>query len=782
MDREYICTRRMAVFFATAIALATITTRSSISLAQTAGQCVPATDCSNLPDGTLCSDGIWATTGDTCQGGFCRGNLMPRMANSGSPLSAWPTSDQRLDFMLAYGISRGPGNYSNASDGVPMVGGYAVSNLWYTDDNGIQPCNNPPCNRVIGTNFTCETGKRGADQAFIASFDPGFFDRPNVNAFRHYGLFLQKFRKENPKTLWGGYVSMSHCVDHPTAWDNFSRSGNDTPLSTVDCCLLSQTCGKGAGAGLVPNLACGSPYYVNVHDPTIAPLFQYRIAQAVSDFYPLPDFVFLDNAPYFFPDEGQCVPFVSGTDPFKACIQKQGCTLGNNDNFGTDHRGFFVYEQATPVTFQELISHFSGTLRQLNQLNIRGMINVNMEPWWLQTCYEKGKPDVNNPYPAQFLNALLQRDVNGPGHTVANGISVENAFRVPFRFSPARSAFEVQQYREWLKSGIAVALNAYDKPGRWDAAMAMMMREPGQSVFVERDDANALDDPSRFFVATYNGASVNSLPWPKWPSFYGPSVGAAVWNTRWSLPGITPDYFESFYIKRQYDKKSLYVVHALVDKSIQDDGCSTIGSVNLATLLQTDIPSTTFQQLKLGNLTGDPPQDLPKGTFEGGCYTVTNSTIDNDTDFFTLASSDCGHNPPDQCAIDVEVAIGIVCLNPNPDPNGIQPPPDTVPVRGVSISPNEVVFGGTAIGTVTIDPPAIPQNVTVTLNASAVQPVAKVPACVVVLAGSTTATFTITTTSPPQPTKLVTVTISASAGGVTRSNILNVVRELPPGG
>jgi hypothetical protein len=660
MDRESVCTRRVAVFFAAAIALATFTTLSPIGLAQTAGQCVPATDCSNLPDGTLCSDGIWATTGDTCQGGFCRGNLMPRMANSGSPLSAWPTSDRRLDFMLPSAVSRGASSYSYASDGVPMVGGYAVSNLWITDNHGID-INNPP--RVIRTNFTCEPGAmRGADQAFIASFDPGFFDRPNVNAFRHYELFLQKFRKDNPKTLWGGYVSVTHCIDHPTAWDNFSRGGNDTPLSGVDCCLLSPTCGKGAGAGLVPNLTCGSPYYVNVHDRTIAPLFQYRIAQAVSDFYPLPDFVFLDNALYFFPDEGQCVPFVSGTDPFKACIQKQGCT---------DHRGSFVYEQATPVTFQEVISHFSSTLRLLNQLNIRGMINLNFEPWWLQTCYEKRQPDANNPYPTQFLNALIQKDVNVPGHTVANGISVENAFRVPFRFSPARSAFEVQQYREWLKSGIAIAFNAYDKPGRWDAAMAMMMREAGQSVFVERDDANALDDPSRYFVAVDHGASVNSMPWPKWPSFYGSSAGSAVWNTRWAPPGITPDYFESFYIKRPYNGKFLYAVHALVDRSTQENGCSTKGSVNLATLLQTDIPGTTFRQLKLGNPpVGDHPTDPPKGIFDGVCYTVTSSTIENDTDFFTLASPDCGSNPPGACAIDVEVAIGIVSSNPNPDPHG----------------------------------------------------------------------------------------------------------------
>src|SRR5579864_813577 len=128
--------------------------------------------------------------------------------------------------------------------------------------------------------------------------------------------------------------------------------------------------------------------------------------------------------------------------------------------------------------------------------------------------YEKQQPDANNPYPTQFLNALIQKDVNGPGHIVANGVSVENAFRVPYRFSPARSAFEVQQYRKWLNSGIAIAFNAYDKLGRWDAAMAMMMREAGQSVFVERDDANALDDPSRYFVAVDHGVSVNSMPWP----------------------------------------------------------------------------------------------------------------------------------------------------------------------------------------------------------------------------------------------------------------------------
>jgi hypothetical protein len=444
--------------------------------------------------------------------------------------------------------------------------------------------------------------------------------------------------------------------------------------------LLSPICSSGAAVDRYP--ACGARWYVNVHDPFIASSFHYRIGQAVSHFYPLPDFVYLDNAEYDFPSEDQCVPYVPGTDPFNADTRTSNCVQGNNSSVGTDHRSYFVYREGSPVNFSDVISHTSSTLRLLNELNIRGMINVHFEPWWLQTYYEKRQPDgVNNSYPIQFLSALIQQYVNqtptDPGHTVANGLSVEQSFRVPYRFSAARTAYEMQQYREWLNNGIPIVLVNYDAEGRWDAAMVMMMRDPGQSAFVSRDDNNALDDPLRKFVALDgNGVLINSLPWPKWPSLYGTRTSSAVFHAGCNSPGRDPDYWESFYMKRTFSTgKSLYAVHALADRTTPGAGCSANGSVNLATLLQADIP--TFKQLKYSN--------PAKGTFDGACYTATAlpnppppppapPPPDYDTDYFTLASADCASNSTGACTTDVEVAIGITLkANPHVDPKGPRP-------------------------------------------------------------------------------------------------------------
>jgi YVTN family beta-propeller protein len=124
--------------------------------------------------------------------------------------------------------------------------------------------------------------------------------------------------------------------------------------------------------------------------------------------------------------------------------------------------------------------------------------------------------------------------------------------------------------------------------------------------------------------------------------------------------------------------------------------------------------------------------------------------------------------PPDNGVLIYAAAADIgsdayarLTVSPQPGPPGT--------VAFVSVPPDPVVFGQEAPGSVTINPPALPQDVIVGLTSSA-PAVAAVPASVTIPAGYTSASFPITTSVPPKagsPNSL-TVKITASAGGVTR--------------
>src|SRR5207248_7151374 len=104
---------------------------------------------------------------------------------------------------------------------------------------------------------------------------------------------------------------------------------------------------------------------------------------------------------------------------------------------------------------------------------------------------------------------------------------------------------------------------------------------------------------------------------------------------------------------------------------------------------------------------------------------------------------------------------------------GWTPPAGSAALSGVSASPDQVVGGSGAIGTVSLTAAAPAGGANVSLSSSAPS-IASVPASVVVAAGATSASFTVTTT---KVTKNAFATISALYGGATKSVSVTIKRK-----
>ncbi len=104
------------------------------------------------------------------------------------------------------------------------------------------------------------------------------------------------------------------------------------------------------------------------------------------------------------------------------------------------------------------------------------------------------------------------------------------------------------------------------------------------------------------------------------------------------------------------------------------------------------------------------------------------------------------------------------------------PPPPTVTISLLTLSPTSLVGGSSSQGTVYISSAAPSGGSSVSLSSSNTS-VANVPASVTVAAGATSATFTVTTKSVTTSTS---VNITGSLGGVSRSASLNVTSASAP--
>jgi hypothetical protein len=104
------------------------------------------------------------------------------------------------------------------------------------------------------------------------------------------------------------------------------------------------------------------------------------------------------------------------------------------------------------------------------------------------------------------------------------------------------------------------------------------------------------------------------------------------------------------------------------------------------------------------------------------------------------------------------------------------PPPGSVALSALTLSPTNVVGGNSVQGVLTLTAAAPSGGAAVTLSSSNTA-VATVPASVSVAGGATSATFTISTQTVTTATS---ATISAAYGGVSKAATLTVTAQLPP--
>jgi hypothetical protein len=97
-------------------------------------------------------------------------------------------------------------------------------------------------------------------------------------------------------------------------------------------------------------------------------------------------------------------------------------------------------------------------------------------------------------------------------------------------------------------------------------------------------------------------------------------------------------------------------------------------------------------------------------------------------------------------------------------------------LRAITLEPGTVVGGGSVTGQVTLDLPAGPEGMVVTLGSSA-PAAAQLPATVTVAAGETAATFSVATTAVPAE---MPITVTADAGSGSQTATLTV-RPMPRG-
>jgi hypothetical protein len=401
----------------------------------------------------------------------------------------WPNSDKRLDTCQAQlGFSWVKDWFDNSS-GMPFLLNLAVRHI-----TGVAPI--PAGN---GYNFMdVWLGKAnsvlGTDLNFVESYDPGYFQgyalepSPSDEA-AWWGLRVLLARRDASQ-LVGSYISGSRCQDSPPTVIY--------PGGLVSCCDVYPT---GCHQSLVnatpekpgPGQAAGQ-WILNTSDPKIGD-FQDLVVKEI--LRRNPDHVFVDNM----------------------------AMIGYMDDPAV----------ATQAYFDPVMNHLAGLMSKMNGAGYGAILNTGYPYAIARTA---GAP---SPSPwERFLTALG-----------ANGIYAEDPFLFPaIGIRPVNAALaelEFHTTRNLLARGnlvvysAPVSMGGYTQPraAQWIAAISMVLREPGQPLFVStQQDLSAADNP-----------------WRTWPVDFGPPKPTPTFHT---------DTTDNWHASRGFQKGDITVVHAEV--------------------------------------------------------------------------------------------------------------------------------------------------------------------------------------------------------------------------
>jgi len=304
---------------------------------------------------------------------------------------------------------------------------------------------------------------------FIKRYYPDFFARPNPSMSAHYWRFREFLRKQNPDQLIGSYITGSNCRDQ--------ISPDFFPREIIDCHKINSA----GHAGLDP----AEPIYKEIHagpwsvhptDTQNINVYQDLIVdEAIQRNV---DFLFLDNM---------------GGISFRDFNESKDVVFAN---------GF--------------IAHIDALSKQLNAAGCGAIYNLGGLPYWPRRA--------TDPQTRETLEKLFDSAIG------KNGIYVEQTFR--YRDNADLMQWEIEKFRVFLEKGTFICIGgpypaSYGNKtaAAWMAAMALVIRKPGDPLFISTD---------RTFDSKLK-------PWKDWPSLYGALVGQNTFvknnNNNWHAVG-----------------------------------------------------------------------------------------------------------------------------------------------------------------------------------------------------------------------------------------------------
>jgi hypothetical protein len=392
------------------------------------------------------------------------------------PLIAWRTSDARLDTAFAHhAFFFDPIRYDN-TDGMPMLLSLTVTNI---------TCPQPRPGGGYSFDYhpapaPFKAWANQAQAAFVEYYYPAFYQEWGSAETAWWSL-RRLLARRDPAQLVGSYVSGTRCQDAPPP--------EEFPPALVDCCDIDPSDPTAEGHEVLspwkdmperlPEFVLRRIWDVNPADPKIGKYRALILREAAKR---NPDFMFIDNM------------------------------------MNVGYPGARVSE---PAYINPVIDHVRQLCSGLNGLGYRALFNTGKFPDEIA-----GDPEVWK----QLTEALG-----------TNGIYME----VPFRWldKSATTNLAMTKMCELLAQGCLVVLSPpnYSEPGgvMWTAAMAMVMRDPGQALFVSTDP---------YYNATAN-------PWRTWPADFGPPADPYI---------FTQDNDHEWHVNRPLANMEVTVVHLYV--------------------------------------------------------------------------------------------------------------------------------------------------------------------------------------------------------------------------
>jgi hypothetical protein len=395
----------------------------------------------------------------------------------------WPHSDTRLDTAQGYELDRDPARFANLAN-IPMLMAFGVR-----DQGSIEA--GPKLHYRWNRDCT-GTLEQSLDQGqidYINGYNPGFFHQKAIDSQEQYRRYLRFLHAALPSLVVGSYLSATSCLDgatnpyvehyYPEGALNYYDFGNGDPSRMGTSPYL-------AGCALHP-----ARWLLNVADADLAARFRRAAFGIISRTVPRPPFVFLDNVLYELPE------FVW----FKDQTQVDCRDVGTENQASCDlYREGLRLEFGQVLFQQQFLTHYAELVGGLEALGVRSILNVTAPPAVF------GYPKERSKFAAQLSDVIA-----------GNGLAFENPFGVGTRSAVADVQGEIDVHRSFLSGGKLVIFFAkYGAPAvaesSWFAAMAMLIRDQGDALFVSR----SLEHPP--------------LDWAQWPRTYGSGLAPAVFQ------------------------------------------------------------------------------------------------------------------------------------------------------------------------------------------------------------------------------------------------------------